>query len=202
MLVLSCKKKEPSVEEAASVAPSATTAYTIKDYMPVRYANYWVYEVTVSDTNNIVQSTYVDSCIVYDSIMAHGKWFYKLIGDASIQDNYADSANCMVNDQGAVLLKLSFTGDTIYKYSYNQASSWLNACSIMNLTPTTFVYNSKTYSNCINRYTYVYSNTHPTCPNRIFTYTFCPGVGLVYAKYGFMNGCNHWEAKLLRYKIN
>ncbi len=202
ILVLSCKKKETLTEEAAAPSPTPSSAYTVKDYLPLKYGNYWVYQFTITDSNNVVNLSMLDSVYVFDSVVVHGKWFYRIMATVSpIQGEYTDSANCLIRSNGQRALSL-INNDTILKLFWNQSGSWYNNYDIMKTTATAFNYNSVTYPNCISRYTYFYSNMNSSCPNRIIYDTYSPGVGLVYSKWGFVNDCRDWEIKILRYKLN
>ncbi len=202
ILAFGCKKKEAPVEETP-VVPAASSAYTIKDYMPLKYGNYWVYERTITDTNNVIVSSYIDSCYVYDSIYENSKWFYRISGIPTFDGYFTDSSNCIINRGAGETIYLNLIhNDTLTKTASYYPGSWCTWTYIMDTNPGTYVYNSNTYTNCINKYCYYFSNMNPNCPNWILDAKFAPGVGLVYTKYGYINSCDVWEDKLLRYKIN
>jgi len=199
LFLAACRKKETNTP--TEVTTTKNTAYTTKDYMPLKYGNYWVYQLTKTDTNNVVTYSAIDSTSVYDSLFTSGKWFYKTSGNSFNSDYYIDSAANIIVPDGKRVLSLT-NNDTLNKVSYSSPGGWYDIYNIMKTSPTTFVFNSTTYSNCINRFSYFYSNMNPNCPNWVIYNTYCPGVGLVYSKYGFINSCDVWELKLLRYKIN
>lgn len=197
-VLYSCKKKE--IEEPMPPPVSSTTAYTIKDYFPLKYGNYWVYEFTRTDTNNVVQVTFIDSCFVRDSTFHNGRWFYMLNDHFSKAYYFTDSADCIIRTNGSIELKLS--NDTIEKASYANSVDSCTWTHVMNTTPTTFSFNNKNYYNCISHICYFKSNMNPYCNDWIIYDTYSPGVGMVYSKYGYINSCDILELKLLRYKIN
>lgn len=204
LLAIACRKKESPVHSPPVAA--ATAAYTIKDYLPLKYGNYWVYELTVTDSSNTITASTIDSCYVADSVYKNNKWFYRIVGNGPYFSNYqADSANYMISNTGSKVLSLVHN-DTLLVASetFTTNNQWYNAYSIMKTIPaTSFTHNSKTYLNCISRNYYVYSNMSYSCPNVTFIDLFSPGVGLVYCKYFFSNDmCRVFEEKLLRYKVN
>jgi hypothetical protein len=201
LIAFSCKKKESPVEEVTPPNTTVTSAYTIKDYMPLKYGNYWVYEFTRTDTNNVVLVTAIDSCYVQDSTFTNGRWFYLISQHRTSAFYFADSANCIIRTDGKPELKLS-NNDTIRRDSMSWPGQWATWKYVMNTNPTTFSFNSKTYYNCINKYLFFRSNLNPYCNDRIAYDTYAPGVGIVYSNFGWMNSCEVWELKLLRYKIN
>ena len=197
LILLSCKKNENTT------APSAGSAYTIKDYFPLKYGNYWVYENKITDTNNVVITTTIDSCYVKDSLFARGKWFYQIVGFpcGCHNDFYKDSANCIIRTNGSVYLKL-LHNDTISK-SYNTfGNEWSRCAEVMDLYPSTFTYNNKTYQQCIKKHNHAQTNANTCWNNRTWTTIYAPGVGIVNNKYGWINSCDFWEIKLLRFKVN
>jgi hypothetical protein len=202
-ILIACKKKEnPSPEETMAPAPTSSSAYTIKDYFPLKYGNYWVYECTRTDTNNVVQATWIDSCFVHDSTFSNGRWYYGLTNHPINSFYFTDSANCILKPGGSLELTL-VNNDTLRKDSANYSTSWCKWTYIMKTTPTTFVYNSNSYFNCISSYCYFRSfNLNPNCNDWVIYNTYAPGVGSVYSKYGWINSCDIWEAKLVRCKIN
>ncbi len=200
ILVFSCKKKETPIEETAA-APATASAYTIKDYMPLKYGNYWVYQFTRTDTNGVVFVSSIDSCYVQDSTFMNGRWFYMMTNHRTSAYYFTDSANCIIWGDGKLELKLS-NNDTIRRDSMFWPGQWCNWTYVMNTNPTTFSFNSKTYYNCINKYLFYRSNLNPYCNDWITYDTYAPGVGIVYSKFGWINACDIWELKLLRYKIN
>ena len=201
ILAFSCKKKETSVEETTSPIPTTGSTYPAKDYIPLKYGSYWVYELTITDTNNVQVATTIDSSYVHDSSFVRGKWFYSISGNIAVQGTYGDSSDYIIYNDGTKMLSLK-NNDTVATYSYSFTTYWYNLYMVMKTSPTTFAYNSQTYTNCVSRFNYMYGNMNPNCPNRIYQTTYSPGVGVVNAKYGYMNTCDIWEIKLLRYKVN
>ncbi len=199
IITYGCNKKN---NEDIGVLYTTSKAYTVKDYMPLKYGNYWVYELTITDTNNVIITNYSDSCYVNDSIFDHGKWFYWITGNTAVQGYLKDSLNYIISSNGKINLSYGTNEDTLANDSCNQLGIWNKLLIIMKTNPTSYSYNSKTYSNCINRYTYFSSNINSNCPNWNIYNTYAPGVGILYGKFGFTNSCNIWEIKLKRYKIN
>ncbi len=202
LITISCEKKEIPQNLIDPINPPPTKTFTAKDYSPLKPGNYWIYQLQVIDSNNVVTAGITDSAYVYDSITVRGRKFYQISGNTAVQGYFADSANCIIYSDGNIALKLSFTNDTISKTYYSQGGGWYNLFGVMKLNPTTFSFNAQTFTNCINRNDYFYSNFNPLCPNRIIYKTYSPGVGVVYANFCFVNSCDHWEIKLLRYKVN
>lgn len=202
VLALSCKKKnnnEPVGPPETIITPE--NPYTVSDYVPFKYGNYWVYELTITDPNNVVVATTIDSSYVQDSSLVRGKWFYTVSGNIAVQGTYRDSSDYIIYTDGTKMFSLK-DNDTTATYFYSQSTYWYNLYLVMKTAPTSFSYNSKTYINCVNRFHYMYGNMNPNCPNRIYKTTYCPGVGIVNAQFGYMNTCDVWEIKLLRCKVN
>jgi hypothetical protein len=214
----SCKKKdpEPVVEDPPPVPPVAGPTYSGKDFAPNGVGNYWIYEVkeldvanaVVSsrtdslDVANAIVSSRTDSVYVQDTLRLRGRRFSRLVGSPIASGSYADSADCIIDMYGALVLRLKSDNDTISRFQYSDSVTWYKTYTVMKQGPFTMTYGSKTFRNCVTCYTYYSGNFTPGCTNRTFYRTYCPGVGLVGFSYAYSISCNRYEATLLRYKLN
>ncbi len=124
LILISCKKTSTTSE---------TTSDSVLDYYPLKTGNYWVYETSFYDSgyNFISKASINDSILIGPKILKNGIEYFQLqhfnyMGQSSQQPyitNVRDSANCIVNDYGAVLFSLNsnevkeylnFDQDTIY----------------------------------------------------------------------------------------
>ncbi len=124
LILISCKKTSTTSE---------TTSETVLDYYPLKTGNYWVYETSYYDSGLtfIYKESINDSILVGPKITINGKEYFQLyhyyMGQSSQQPlitNVRDSANCIVNEYGAVLFSLSKNEITNY-YVYAQDTLYI-----------------------------------------------------------------------------
>jgi hypothetical protein len=203
-IVMACKKKKEAepAQAAVPVNNPPPVTFTAKQYLSMNTGNYWVYQVQQVDTAGVVINTFLDSCYVNDSMVVRGRKFYSVSNNVLLTGYFADSANCIIGNDGCIKYRIGTNNDTISKTSYSQGGSWYNLYYVMENTPTSFSFNGVTYNNCANRVGYFYSNFNPNCPNRTLRQMLSPGVGLVFATNAYASLCDEYQYKLLRYKVN
>jgi hypothetical protein len=115
LILISCKKTSTTTENSAE---------SVLDYYPLKTGNYWVYETSYYDSslNFIYKESKNDSILVGPKITINGKEYFQLqhyhyMGTSSPRPyitNVKDSANCIVNEYGAILFSLSKNEITNY----------------------------------------------------------------------------------------
>ncbi len=125
LILISCKKTSTATENSPE---------SVLDYYPLKTGNYWVYETSYYDSGLvfIYKASINDSILIGPKIQKNGKEYFQLqhynyMGQSSSQPyitNVRDSANCIVNEYGAVLFSLSKNEITNY-FVYSQDTLYI-----------------------------------------------------------------------------
>jgi hypothetical protein len=200
MLTISCKKNSSD-----GPAPAVTA-----DYFQLKTGNYWIYEGFKIDTNGLVSSTGVyDSAHIQKDTIIGGKTYYELwekayvIGDMQFPVYLRDSSGYLVTKDGITLASDCNFTDTI---------------ELDNTYPKVYLgYVKMTGKDSLvsdalgNLYTSITASKRivPTPPDfgylpvRYLYDVYGKGVGKIKSHTFFFSGIGpHYEARLVRYKVN
>ncbi|MFI5219584.1 MAG: hypothetical protein ACHQNT_08850 [Bacteroidia bacterium] len=135
-LILGCKKENEVTTPPPVNPPQVYDTFNINDYVKLDSGNFWVYEIHRTDSNGIDSLMGIDTARVTGNVQINGYNYHEVIHYflSATALYYRDSANCIINPGGDILLSTNFN-DTIgygnFSGIYESYSISLNLPSIV-----------------------------------------------------------------------
>jgi len=130
-----------SCNKENSTSTTSTKSVSILDYFPLKQGNYWVYKQSICDSSgNTISSNWKNDSMVVKNDTVINNLTYHTIVEYNFYVNshptyyyYRDSANCIVNNLGEIVL--SFDTGIYYKKIYSPDTAlFINYSYINQLT--------------------------------------------------------------------
>lgn len=199
LFIASCKKEE------SSTTPPTAKADVITDYYKLTPGNYWVYKQYYSDTAGNIFPALVknDSIVVKNDSIINGKTYHTLVEYnflGSLNTNFyfrRDSADCIVNEYGAIVFTINPT--LVYKEVYGRDTVAYTDCSFINTTTNITVpkgtFSCVDYKRELHRKFENYSKAY-----QLHSY-FCKGIGKIKSTSCYVSSLQQINFELIDYYV-
>lgn len=198
-ILSSCVKKKAEPE----YIPPTSASVTSFSYFPLKFGNYWVYEVSRIDTLNNSLFLGIDSVYVYDSVMISSKKYYKYYSAFNFNGEqfWRDSLNSyLINEKGKVMCAYNNFTDTFYKYSKIPGLIDTGFTKMFLLSVPVSVPAGNFY-NAIDARSTIYYNSLYSCKKiRYCNFIYADSIGMIYERIHYSSNCDDYIKRLIRYK--